>query len=119
MPDPENVVPGPKRFATFSIPISLVDDVAAVVRLALVFYNDRESSGLESSDQTNEVPDEVLQFWRSLIELAGQQQGAQTIGMLVRFAGIAIHRASEEMKRDQFELLDEIAQAVQSQLDTE
>ncbi len=32
--------------------------------------------------------------------------------MLVTFAGTAIHRMREEIQRDQFEILEEIAQAV-------
>ncbi len=113
MPEPEKIVSMPVRMAGNSVPVSL-DDVVGAVRRVLVLYSD-PALGPESTDQLNEVPDELLQFWRSLVELAEQQQGAQTIGMLVTFAGIAIHRTSEEMKRDQFEILEEIGQTVRSQ----
>jgi hypothetical protein len=66
MPEPEKSASEPVRAATLAVPMSLVDDVAAGVREAPVVYND-PALAPESSDQFNEVPDELLQFWQSLV----------------------------------------------------
>jgi hypothetical protein len=118
MDEPDEIGPKSVHIAKFSTPVSLVDDAAAVIRKALVVYNDPEATAPESSNQSGDLPDTVLQFWQGLVDLAGKQQGAQTIGALVTFAGLAVQRASREMGRDQFEVLDEIAQAFRSGLET-
>jgi hypothetical protein len=118
MDEPEKNRPKSHRIANFSTPVSLVDDGAAVIRKALVVYKDPEATSPESSTQSGDLPDRILQFWQSLVELAGEQKGAQTIGALVTFAGLAVQRASREMGRDQFEVLDEIGHAFRSGLET-